>query len=102
MEIKPIKTKADYRAELREVEELMAARQGTRDGERLDVLVTLIESYERKHFPMELPDLIEAIGFSPVTRYGRSPVMAMPVMVEDRYPLVGIPLRGVTTVTAPA
>ena len=64
MEIKPIKTKADHRAALKAVEELMAARQGTRDGERLDVLVTLIEAYERKHFPMELPDPIEAIRFS--------------------------------------
>jgi HTH-type transcriptional regulator/antitoxin HigA len=42
----------------------MAARQGTRNGERLDVLVTLIEAYERKHFPMELPDPVEAIRFS--------------------------------------
>ena len=64
MEIKPIKTKADHRAALKAVEELMAVRQGTRDGERLDVLVTLIEAYERKHFPMELPDPIEAIRFS--------------------------------------
>lgn len=64
MEIKPVKTKADYRAALKEVEGLMAARSGTRDGERLDVLVTLIEAYERKHFPMELPDPIEAIRFS--------------------------------------
>jgi HTH-type transcriptional regulator / antitoxin HigA len=64
MEIKPIKTKADYRAALKEVEGLMAARSGTRDGERLDVLVTLIEAYERRHFPMELPDPIEAIRFS--------------------------------------
>lgn len=64
MEIKPIKTKADHRAALRAVEGLMAARQGTREGERLDVLVTLIEAYERKHFPMDLPDPVEAIRFS--------------------------------------
>lgn len=64
MEIKPIKTKADHRAALKEVEGLMSARHRTRDGERLDVLVTLIEAYERKHFPMELPDPIEAIRFS--------------------------------------
>jgi antitoxin component HigA of HigAB toxin-antitoxin module len=64
MEIKPIKTKADHRAALKEVEGLMSAGKGPRDGERLDVLVTLIEAYERKHFPMELPDPIEAIRFS--------------------------------------
>ena len=64
MEIKPIKTKADHRAALKEVESLMSAGKGTPDGERLDVLVTLIEAYERKHFPMALPDPIEAIRFS--------------------------------------
>jgi HTH-type transcriptional regulator / antitoxin HigA len=63
MEIKPIRTKADHRGALKAVERLMSARQGTRDGERLDLLVTLIEAYERKHFPMELPDPIEAIRF---------------------------------------
>ncbi|MEO8007682.1 MAG: transcriptional regulator [Betaproteobacteria bacterium] len=64
MEIKPIRTKADHRAALKEVEALMPAGKGTRDGERLDVLVTLIEAYERKHFPMELPDPIAAIRFA--------------------------------------
>lgn len=61
MDIKPIKTKADYRAVLKEVEGLMTARANTPDGERLDVLVTLVEAYERKHYLMELPDPIEAI-----------------------------------------
>ena len=64
MEIKPIRTKADHRAVLKEIEALMSARQGTPEGERLDVLVTLVEAYERKHFPMDLPDPIEAIRFS--------------------------------------
>lgn len=63
MDIKPIKTKADYRAALKEIEGLMAASANTPEGERLDVLVTLVEAYERKHFPMELPDPIEAIKF---------------------------------------
>ena len=48
MEIKPIKTKADYRAALNEIETLMSARAGTAAGERLDVLVTLVEAYEKK------------------------------------------------------
>ena len=61
MNIKPIKTKADYRAALKEIEELMSARANTPEGERLDVLATLVEAYERKHYPMELPDPIEAI-----------------------------------------
>jgi len=64
MEIKPIRTKADHRAALKEIEASMSARLGTPEGERLDVLVTLVEAYERKHFPMDLPDPIEAIRFS--------------------------------------
>ncbi|MBI5437724.1 MAG: transcriptional regulator [Nitrosomonadales bacterium] len=63
MDIKPIKTKADYRAVLKDIEGLMAASANTPEGERLDVLVTLVEAYERKHYPMELPDPIEAIKF---------------------------------------
>jgi len=63
MEIKPIRTKADHRAALKEIETLMSARPGTPAGERLDVLVTLVEAWEKKRFPMELPDPIEAIKF---------------------------------------
>ena len=63
MDIKPIRTKADYKAALQAVESLMGARARTADGDRLEVLVTLIESYERRHFPMELPDAVEAIKF---------------------------------------
>ena len=61
--IKPIKTEADYRAALKEVESLMTAGSDTPEGEHLDVLVTLIEAYEREHYPLELPDPIEAIKF---------------------------------------
>jgi HTH-type transcriptional regulator / antitoxin HigA len=63
MEIKPIVTKADHRAALKEIETLMTARRGTPDGDRLDVLVTLVEAWEKKHYPMDLPDPIEAIKF---------------------------------------
>ena len=63
MNIKPIKTDADYRAALKEVEALMMAEPNTPEGEKLDVLVTLIEAFERKHFPLDLPDPIEAIKF---------------------------------------
>src|SRR6267154_2649575 len=61
MVIKPIKTKADHRAALKEIETLMSARAGSREGERLDVMVTLVEAYEKKHHPLELPDPVEAI-----------------------------------------
>ena len=63
MEIKPIRTKADYKAALNAVESLMGAKARTPEGDRLDVLVTLIEGYERQHFPMDLPDAVEAIKF---------------------------------------
>jgi len=61
--IQPIKTEADYRATLNEIETLMMANSDTPDGEKLDVLVTLVESYERKHYPLDLPDPVEAIKF---------------------------------------
>lgn len=63
MEIKPIRTDSDYRATLREIEALMAAAPATPEGERLEILTTLVEDYERKRFPMELPDPVEAIRF---------------------------------------
>jgi len=63
MHIKPIKTKADYRAALKEIESLMTAKPNTPQGERLEVLVTLVEAYEHKHYPLDLPDPIEAIKF---------------------------------------
>ena len=63
MEIKPIKIDVDYRAALKETETLMTAEPNTPEGEKLDVLVTLIEAYERKHFPLDLPDPVEAIKF---------------------------------------
>jgi len=63
MDIRPIKTKSDYRAALKEVERLWEAEPGTPDGDRVDVLVTLIEAYEAQHFPIPAPDPIAAIEF---------------------------------------
>ena len=63
MDIKPIKTEADYGATLSEIELLMRAEGESPEGERLDVLVTLVEAYERQHFPMDLPDPVEALKF---------------------------------------
>ena len=63
MEIRPIRTKADYRAALKEVERLWDADPGTRNGDRVDVLVTLIEAYEAAHYPIPAPDPIAAIEF---------------------------------------
>jgi HTH-type transcriptional regulator/antitoxin HigA len=62
-EVRPIRTKRDYEAALKEVERLWGAEIGTRDGDRLDVLATLIDAYEADHYPMDPPDPIEAIKF---------------------------------------
>src|ERR1700680_2103647 len=62
-EVKPIRTKRDYEAALKEVGRLWGAKAGTRDGDRLDVLATLIDAYEAEHYPMDPPDPIEAIKF---------------------------------------
>jgi HTH-type transcriptional regulator / antitoxin HigA len=62
-EVKPIRTKKDYEAALKEVERLWGTKSGTRDGDRLDVLATLIDAYEVEHYPMDPPDPIEAIKF---------------------------------------
>ena len=63
MDIRPIRTEADYREALRVIEDLMTAAHGTPEGERLDVLTTLVESYESKHYPLDFPDPVEAIKF---------------------------------------
>jgi HTH-type transcriptional regulator/antitoxin HigA len=62
-EVKPIRSEADYAAALSEVERLWGAKAGTREGDRLDVLATLIDAYEAEHHPMDPPDPIEAIEF---------------------------------------
>ncbi len=65
MEIRPIKTAVDHAAVLQEISALMAADPAldTPEGDRLDVLITLVQAYEAKHFPIEPPDAIEAIKF---------------------------------------
>jgi HTH-type transcriptional regulator/antitoxin HigA len=80
MDIKPIKNEADYRAALQEVEQLMLTQPDTAEGEKLDVMVTLIEAYEAKHFPMDLPDPVEAIKFE-MERQG--------LTVKDLEPMIG-------------
>ena len=61
MEIKPIKTEADYEDALKEIEQLWGANYGSPEGDKLDVLVTLVEAYEEVHYPIPPPDPIEAI-----------------------------------------
>jgi len=56
MEIKPIRSEADYEAALKEIESLVESQPGTPEADRMDVLVTLTEAYEAKHFPIPEPD----------------------------------------------
>lgn len=80
MEVKPIRTKADHRAALKEIETLMSARAGTPEGERLDVLVTLVQAYEERHYRFDLPDPVEAIKFR-MEQSGLAP--------KDLVPMIG-------------
>jgi HTH-type transcriptional regulator/antitoxin HigA len=65
MDIHPLRTEADYRAALREVSAYFneEPEPGTLQGDRFDVLLTLVEAYETRHYPIELPDPVEAIKF---------------------------------------
>ncbi len=65
MEIRPIYTEADYKAALREVSAYFNSEPepNTPDGDRFEILLTLVEAYEAKHFPIDLPDPVEAIKF---------------------------------------
>lgn len=80
MNIKPVRTKTDYRAALREIETLMPAKANSPEGERLDVLVTLVQAFEAKHYPMDLPDPVEAIKFR-MEQSGLAP--------KDLVPMIG-------------
>jgi HTH-type transcriptional regulator/antitoxin HigA len=62
-EVRPIRTKRDYEAALKEVERLWGAKAGTSEGDRLDVLAILVDAYEAEHYPMDPPDPVEAIKF---------------------------------------
>ena len=86
MEITPIRTELDYRASLRVVSQLVDQDPSpdTPDGERLEVLSTLIEAYERKHHPIDLPDPVEAIKFR-MDQAG--------LTIKDLEPMIGQPNR---------
>lgn len=63
MNVHPIRTEADYDAALSEVERLWGSKGGTPEGDRLDVLLVLIDDYESKHHPIDPPDPVDAIKF---------------------------------------
>lgn len=82
MEIRPIYTQADYKDALREVSACFEnePEPGTPDGDRFEVMLTLLEAYEAKHFPIDLPDPVEAIKFR-MEQAGLGP--------KDRVPAIG-------------
>ena len=63
MDIRPIKTEQDYNTALSRIEELWGAKKDSHEGDELDILVTIVESYELKHYPIVPPDPIDAIKF---------------------------------------
>ena len=82
MNIRPIRTSADYKSTLKEISVLMESDPdlGTPEGDRLDILVTLVQAYEAKHAPMTPPDPVEAIKFR-MEQSGLS--------VKDLEPMIG-------------
>lgn len=82
MQIRPIRTHADYESTLREISTLMESdpEPGTSQGDRLDVLATLVQAYEARHFPIDAPDPVEAIRFR-MEQQG--------LTVKDLEPLIG-------------
>jgi len=63
MDIRPMKTEQDYKTVIGRIEELWGAKMNTPEGDELDLLITLVESYETKHYPIARPDPIDAIKF---------------------------------------
>lgn len=86
MNIHPIRTESDYKAALRELSAYFNSEPepGTEDGDRFEILATLVEAYEDKHFPIEAPDPIEAIRFR-MEQGG--------LTVKDLVPSIGQPNR---------
>jgi HTH-type transcriptional regulator / antitoxin HigA len=63
MQVRPIKSESDYRTAIRRIEALWGAPLATPEGDELEIPVTLAEAYERQHYPIDLPDPVEAIKF---------------------------------------
>ena len=64
MELKPIRTKAEYKAALREIEVLFDAPDKTPEADRLEVLAMLVEKYEAQHYPIPAPDPIDFLNYA--------------------------------------
>lgn len=87
MEVRPIKTEEDYQATLAEVERLFDAAPDTPEGDRLEVLTTLLEAYEKNHYVIPSPDPVEAIKYwmesRGITRQDLEPLMGSRARVSE-------------------
>ena len=87
MNIRPIRSRKDHKQALVEIERLWNAKPGTPQYDRLDVLATLVDAYERKHFPMPAPDPVEAILFrmdqQGLTRKDLEPILGSRARVSE-------------------
>jgi len=87
MELRPIRTQADYKAALKMISSLLDAHEGSREAGMLEVLSVLVEAYEEEHHPMEPPDPIEAIKFRMeqmgLTRRGLEPYLGSRARVSE-------------------
>lgn len=63
MKITPIKTENDYQASLKEIERLFDSKPNTPNGDKLDILTTLVQRYEEEHYPIDFPDAVEALHY---------------------------------------
>jgi len=81
MDIRPIHTEDDYKSALRELSAYFdnEPEPGTSDGDRFEILLTLVEVYEAKHYPIDLPDPVEAIKFR-MEQAGLSPKDLVPAI----------------------
>lgn len=84
MDVKPIRNENDYDQALADIDRLMGAPAGTPQGDRLDVLVTLVEAYERANWPIDAPDPIEAIRHVMTARNLRQKDLAVLIGSQPR------------------
>ena len=87
MDIRPVKTAADYETALAEINKLWGTEPDTPDGDRLDVLIALVEAYETDHHPIAPPDPVEAILFrmeqQGLTRKDLEPILGSRARVSE-------------------
>lgn len=87
MEIRPIKTDADYESALSQIDQLWDAEPGSSESDNLEILLALVEAYEKEHYPIEPPDPIEAIKFRMeqmgLTRKDLEPILGSRARVSE-------------------